>query len=107
MRAKAFAKLVGAAVVAAVLSVGMFGCDGDDNNPGNGGHTHSYGAWEVETAATCEAAGREKRVCGCGESETRTIPQLTGAQCETIPYGEFTDSRDGQIYRTVTIGSQT
>lgn len=36
-------------------------------------HTHKYGEWEVVTAATCEAPGSEKRVCECGEEQTREI----------------------------------
>lgn len=37
-------------------------------------HTHSYGAWQTVTEATCTTAGSQKRVCSCGETQTRTIP---------------------------------
>ena len=36
-------------------------------------HTHTYGEWQVVTAATCTEEGREQRLCECGETETRTI----------------------------------
>lgn len=34
---------------------------------------HSYGAWTVTKAATCEDAGSETRTCSCGKTETRAI----------------------------------
>ena len=37
-------------------------------------HTHSYGSWQVVTAATCTTAGSQKRVCSCGDTQTQTIP---------------------------------
>lgn len=39
-----------------------------------GGHTHSWSAWSVTKAATCGAAGEQKRTCGCGAVETQAIP---------------------------------
>ena len=36
-------------------------------------HEHSFGDWQVETAATCTADGVEARTCSCGEKETRPI----------------------------------
>ncbi|MBQ7661135.1 MAG: leucine-rich repeat domain-containing protein, partial [Clostridia bacterium] len=39
-------------------------------------HTHSYGAWQTVTAATCTADGSQKRVCSCGDTQTETIPAL-------------------------------
>lgn len=36
-------------------------------------HVHSFGSWVTTRPATHTAEGEEKRTCGCGESETRTI----------------------------------
>ncbi|MBQ8339859.1 MAG: leucine-rich repeat protein [Clostridia bacterium] len=36
-------------------------------------HTHAYGEWETVIVATCVAKGEEKRVCECGEEETRLV----------------------------------
>lgn len=38
-------------------------------------HKHSFGEWEVVTAATCTEDGEEVRTCAeCGETETQAIP---------------------------------
>lgn len=37
------------------------------------GHTHSYGAWQTVDAATCEKQGTAKRVCECGDEQTKSI----------------------------------
>jgi len=68
-------------------------------------HTHS---WTVSTVnATCDAPGLRTQSCGCGESVNEAIPQLTGPQCGGIDTpGTLTDTRDGQTYRTVAIGTQ-
>lgn len=40
---------------------------------------HTYGAWMVDVAATCETEGQQKRVCTvCGETETEVIPACGG-----------------------------
>jgi len=81
------------AVAAAVCAVCWLGCGGDDNNPSNNtSHTHDWGAWEVTTPATCDAAGVETRTCKLDAShkETRVIPKLTGEACnpsETVLLG--------------------
>ena len=36
-------------------------------------HEHTFGEWQVITAATCTEEGQEQRSCECGEAETRTI----------------------------------
>ena len=46
-------------------------------------HGHAFGEWTVVTAPTETAAGLEKRVCECGEEETREIPKLNPG--ETYP----------------------
>ncbi|MBR7033466.1 MAG: InlB B-repeat-containing protein, partial [Clostridia bacterium] len=38
---------------------------------------HSFGAWQLKTAATCTAKGSEQRVCTrCGKTETRSTSSL-------------------------------
>ena len=37
-------------------------------------HEHTFGDWSEEKAATCTEKGSEKRVCACGESESREVP---------------------------------
>lgn len=38
-------------------------------------HTHSWSAWQTDTAAACTKDGSESRTCaGCGKIETRIIP---------------------------------
>ena len=48
---------------------------------------HSYGAWTTTTAATCTAAGTQKRTCSCGASESKSIA-ATGHS-----YGDWTESK--------------
>ena len=57
-----------------------------------GGHTHSYGEWEVETDATCTTPGSKTRDCSCGEIQKKEISPtghtfgewkiITPAECE-------------------------
>ncbi|MDR2592744.1 MAG: hypothetical protein LBC59_08055 [Chitinispirillales bacterium] len=77
-----------------LTAVFWLGCGGDGNpsNNNNGGgtdstgnnttHTHTWGEWSITTAPTCTASGVETRSCTQGDTtETREIPQLTGAAC--------------------------
>ena len=43
---------------------------GDTQSPP---HTHSFGEWTVSVEPNCTAQGEERRVCSCGEIETRTV----------------------------------
>lgn len=52
-------------------------------------HDHTFGSWEIAQDATTRTEGLEKRVCTCGEMETRPIPMLTNS---------FTDVKAGQFY---------
>lgn len=57
-----------------------------------GGHTHSYGEWEVETDATCTTPGLKTRDCSCGDIQEKVIEPIghtygewkiiTTAECE-------------------------
>ena len=64
--------------------------DGNDS----GVHNHIEGEWVVDKAATCTAAGSQKRTCSCGATETQTIPatgHTAGAWTTTTPAGCETD----------------
>ncbi len=52
---------------------------------------HTFGEWTVVTAPTTESEGLEKRVCACGEEETRAIEKLP-----TVP--EVVDKTEAQKY---------
>lgn len=58
-------------------------------------HTHTFGEWTVEKAATCEQAGSQYRVCACGEKETKTIP-ATGHNEVQDARVEPTCTKDGK-----------
>lgn len=47
-------------------------------------HVHTFGEWQVITAATCAEEGQEQRLCECGETETRTIAATGHNYTETI-----------------------
>ena len=47
-------------------------------------HVHSYGEWNVKTAASCSATGTKVRMCStCGNVESETIPTVAHS------YGEW------------------
>jgi len=48
--------------------------------------TQTCGEWTVTTQATCAATGVETRTCA-GRKETRAVPMLTGAVCNTVVGG--------------------
>ncbi|MCQ2424517.1 MAG: hypothetical protein MJ070_00075 [Lachnospiraceae bacterium] len=69
-------------------------------------HEHVYGEWTVVTAPTETAAGLEKRVCECGEEETREIPKLNPGETypETAAPGSDTEAAgENEKGNTVTI----
>lgn len=39
-------------------------------------HSHAFGQWSEEKAATCTQDGQKKRTCACGEEETEVIAAL-------------------------------
>ncbi len=47
-------------------------------------HEHTFGEWQVVTAATCAEEGQEQRLCECGETETRTIAATGHNYTETL-----------------------
>ncbi len=60
---------------------------------------HTWGAWTVTQAPTCEHAGVETRICGrCGESETRTVEAL--GHTYTVTVVEPTCTEDGYSLHT-------
>ncbi|MBE6685904.1 MAG: S-layer homology domain-containing protein [Ruminococcaceae bacterium] len=57
-------------------------------------HEHSFGEWEIETPATCNAEGKEIRKCsGCDETESRAIPKVTEHS-----YGEWSVTTPADCY---------
>ncbi len=56
----------------------------DNETPATG---HSFGNWEITTAADCFRDGLETRTCHCGETETRVIP----ASSDHCPSKAFSD----------------
>ena len=38
--------------------------------------SHSYGAWQIVTAATCTSGGTQRRVCDCGDVQIESIDIL-------------------------------
>ena len=51
--------------------------DNYDEAPSNDKqHFHTFGEWQIETAATCKQEGVEARYCSCGEKQTQIIPQM-------------------------------
>ena len=41
-----------------------------------GGHTHTFGEWQITKNPTCSADGTEQRFCDCGEVQSKNIPAL-------------------------------
>ncbi|MBR6728288.1 MAG: hypothetical protein IKM08_08865 [Clostridia bacterium] len=39
-------------------------------------HTHAYGEWQTVQEPTCVAVGTEKRICSCGDTETRNTEKV-------------------------------
>jgi len=67
-----------------------------------------WSEWAQTSPATCTGPGLQTRTCiaGASDTETQNQPaQLTGSSCASV--STFTDSRDGQTYSAVTIGTQT
>ncbi len=66
---------------------------------------HSFGDWVI-TDATCEAEGLKTRECGCGATETETIPVIghnyeavvTNPTCTEAGYTTYTCANCGDSY---------
>lgn len=61
-------------------------------------HTHEFGAWITEKAATCEEAGSQYRICNdaeCGEKQTQSIA-ATGHKKVTDAAVSATCTTDGK-----------
>jgi hypothetical protein len=84
-----FTKSGRALVLAAVIgAVWLAGCGEEENHspePRGSEYYNDWGEWTVTTPATCDAAGVETRVdkTDASHMETRAIPKLTGAVCNT------------------------
>jgi len=69
-------------------------------------HEHSFGDWQVETAATCTADGVEARTCSCGEKETRPISATGHVYGEWQVETPATCTADGVEARTCSCGEK-
>jgi len=98
-------------LLSAVLSLCLTGCGGDGKGNPVSEHTHDWGAWEVTTPATCDAAGVETRTCksDATHKETQSIPKLTGSACNPIVVESNNCGKDGTANscKSVTIDGQT
>ncbi len=76
-------------------------------------HEHSFGEWGIETPSTCTADGEERRVCGCGEYEVRTIDakghneEKIGGQAPTCTTEGLTDGMKCVDCGVITVLQQT
>ena len=72
-----------------------------NNTSSSENHTHTWGDWKTEKAATCTETGSEKRACtGCGESETRTTNALGHNWDNGVVTKEATSTEEGvKTYR--------
>ncbi len=77
-----------------LLSLALASCGSSDEKDGTLDHTHAYGEWSVSVAPGCDTVGEEKRVCTCGEAETREIAALGHVEI-ILDAKEPTCSEDG------------
>ncbi len=66
------------------------------------GHEHDFKQSEVITEATCDAAGKAKFVCDCGDSEERDVPAKGHTYGEAIIVAP-TCWTDGYTYKVCTV----
>ena len=59
-------------------------------------HTHSFGAWNIITEATCTATGSESRKCSCGEEEIRVINALNHSFKDWYKISDTEEKRECQ-----------
>ena len=80
-------------LLTAVMILSVVSCDDDKKKPSTTPsktdpkepeHTHVWGDWETVTEATCTKKGSEKRVCECGEEETKEIDVKEHTYKETV-----------------------
>ncbi|GBU20299.1 hypothetical protein R80B4_00175 [Fibrobacteres bacterium R8-0-B4] len=101
-----FTKFGRALPLAAVLAVGLLGCDESGGGDDDETHAHTWGDWVVTTPATCDAPGVETRICAQNNSHTETRA-TTAVNPNTVVKGTLTDDRDGKKYKTITLCRQT
>ena len=74
-------KIMFVIAIVAMLAVLFVACDDKGNQPE---HTHTYGAWNITTQPTEDAAGTATRACACGETETTTVAKLSDTTVWTV-----------------------
>lgn len=94
--------------LSACAVVGLAACDDETTDGDPVAHTHTYGDWTVETAATLFTAGSEYRVCTADDCdaedkgrEEREIPALGTTSAVKDAFGNYNDgltaSDDGVV----------
>ena len=113
-------KILSLAFMSAVAA-GLFACGGGSGNTASGPNTLSNADMEVDTYRELPSCVEKREgktayvvdqdqgyVCTDGEwVEDDNAVKVYPSNSSTAKGGSFTDSRDGQTYRTVKIGSQT
>ncbi|WP_298770557.1 fibrobacter succinogenes major paralogous domain-containing protein [uncultured Fibrobacter sp.] len=88
-----FAKMFTVCALAGVLGVAFTACDDSSSAGGDGGETSTKSSNSSSSSVTpSDVEGSSKTACDYLNPD--------------INYGEFTDERDGQVYKTVKIGDQ-
>ena len=68
---------------------------------------HNFGEWKTVRAASCTEEGLEKRVCECGEEETRRIDKLRHDYTASENTVDSTCTEQGYIERYCACGAKT
>ena len=90
------------------VGVVLNGATGEKGDAGDSGDKGDKGADGVGCSVTDDGEGTI--TINCGEGKDTTTAVFHKAMCKSVPYdpdNHFCDSRDGHIYRYVTIGTQT
>ena len=84
-------------------------CDNSDkapSTPENPTHTHAYGEWEIQKAATCTAQGSKDRYCSCGEKQTASISATGHSFGDWTTVKEASTTETGLKERTCSCGEK-
>ncbi len=67
------------------------------------GHTHAFGEWETDKAATCTEDGLRHRSCECGEVEEEVVPAAGHTYTEWKTEKDATCTEDGSESRQCSV----
>ena len=76
------------------------------NQPENPTHTHAYGEWEIQKAATCTTVGSKDRYCPCGEKQTASISATGHSFGGWVTVKEATQTEKGRKERVCSCGEK-